>query len=100
LAFRSENSQYKNKKFSIITCVVLAPGPPWRDPGPPWRDLIGFLRVWAGGYWLVDRGTPMVEVRVGVYLLDEFVLVAGITEIPFVRIRIRVRKWGLEWGFI
>lgn len=36
----------------------------------------------VGGYCPVLRGTPVVVVRVGAYLLLLFVLVAGMTEIP------------------
>jgi hypothetical protein len=36
----------------------------------------------VGGYCPVLRGTPVVVVRVGAYLLLLFVFVAGITEIP------------------
>ena len=36
----------------------------------------------VGGYCPVLRGTPVVVVRVGAYLLLLFVFVAGMTEIP------------------
>lgn len=44
----------------------------------------------GGGYWLAVSGTPVVDVRVGAYLLLLFVLVAGITEMPMSE---SSRKW-------
>lgn len=53
----------------------------------------------VGGYCPVLRGTPVVVVRVGAYLLLLFVFVAGMTEIPTDRrSRSRVSGWVVLWS--